>query len=131
MSRSSARRAQVDPLAAVVAVAVVCFAVGAYATVRADALRPTDDDTPAEQVLADAVDAATAQGSVVVEPEHVDTTGVAPDGYEVTVAVTASDGEWVAGPTPPPDATTATRVVPVRVAPKTVRPGRLTVEVWA
>lgn len=130
MSRSSARRAQVDPLAAVLAVAVVCFAVGAYATVRADALPPLDDHTPADQVLADTVDAATAQGSAVVEPQHVDTTGVAPDGYEVAVTVTAGEREWVAGPTPPPDATTATRQIPVRLAPDTVRPGRLTVEVW-
>ncbi|MFB6270548.1 MAG: hypothetical protein ABEH83_11420 [Halobacterium sp.] len=131
MSRSSARRAQVEPLAAVVAVAVVCFAVGAYATVRADVLGPTTQDAPADQVLADAVDAATGAGSVVVAPTKLDIEDVAPEGYTAAVTVTAGDREWTAGPSPPPDTATATKQVPVRVAPDTVRPGRLTVEVWS
>lgn len=130
MSRSSAREAQVEPLPALVAVTVVCLAVGTFATVRADVLPVTSDGGPADAVLADAVDAATPPDSVVVEPDRLDAAAVGPTGYEVAVSVTAGDREWTAGPSPPPDATAASQRVPVRVDAGRVRPGRLTVEVW-
>lgn len=132
MSRSSAREAQVEPLPALVAVAVVCLALGSYATVRADVLPVVDSDAPADAVLADAVDEAAPPDAVVVEPDSLDAAGVSPSGYEVAVTVTAGDREWTAGrASPPPDAATASTRVPVRVDACSVRPGRLTVEVWS
>ena len=132
MSRSSARRAQVEPLPALVAVAVVCLAVGAYGVVRLRVLPASDGGAPAEQVLADAVDASTADGELVVEPPRLDAANTAPPGYEVTVTVTAANREWTAGASnPPPGAATASEPVPVRTRSGRVVPGRFVVEVWA
>ncbi|WP_353635170.1 hypothetical protein ABSL23_07070 [Halobacterium sp. NMX12-1] len=130
MSRSSAREAQVEPLPALVAVAVVCLAVGAFATVRADVLPVGASDAPTDEVLSDAVDAASPTGSVVVSPARLDA-AISPDGYAVNVTVTADDREWTAGEQPPPDAASASQRVPVRVADGRTEPGRLTVAVWS
>jgi len=130
MSHSSAREAQVEPLPALVAVAVVCLAVGAFATVRADVLPVAASDAPADDVLSDAVDAASPTGSVVVAPARLDTPS-SPDGYAVNVTVTAGDREWAAGGQPPPDAATASQRVPVRTADGRTDPGTLTVAVWS
>jgi hypothetical protein len=132
MSRSSARRAQVEPVAALVAVAVLGLAIGAYATVRADVLPGPESDAPSNAVLDETVDAATPSGAVAVNPRAFDVDSVAPDGYEVAVTITAGDSEWARGAEqPPPDTTADTRRVPVRVAPGKIRPGRITVEVWS
>ncbi|GAA0282826.1 DUF7285 family protein [Halobacterium noricense] len=130
MSRSPAREAQVEPLPALVAVAVVCLAVGAFATVRADVLPVATGDAPTDEVLSDAVEAASPADTVVVVPERLDAS-VTPEGYEVNVTVTVGDREWAAGEQPPPDAATASQRVPVRVEEGRTRPGRLTVEVWS
>jgi len=130
MSRSSARRAQVEPVAAVVAVLALCLAVAAYGAVSAGVLPERTSTAPAERVLDDAVDAATPAGSVVVSPSHL-SESVAPAGYDATLRLTAGERSWTAGPAEPPsDAASATRRVPVRVANGDARPGRLTVEVW-
>lgn len=130
MSRSSAREAQVEPLPALVAVAVVCLAVGAFATVRADVLPVATSDAPTDEVLSDAVEAASPTGSVVVTPQRLDA-AISPDGYAANVTVTAGDREWTAGGQPPPDAATASQRVPVRVAEGRTEPGTLTVAVWS
>ncbi|MFB6072325.1 MAG: hypothetical protein ABEJ88_05080 [Halobacterium sp.] len=131
MSRSSARRAQVEPLPALVGVLAVCLAVGAYAAVSAGVLSGSGGGPPADAVLADAVDAATPRGSSVVAPRTATTRGILPAGYEAAVTVTAGDREWTAGSSdPPPGAAAASTLAPVRVAPGRVRPGRVTVEVW-
>ncbi|WP_232687339.1 DUF7285 family protein [Halobacterium zhouii] len=132
MSRSSARRAQVEPLPALAAVAVVCLAVGAYGAVRLDVLPESENGAPAEQVLVDAVDAATADGDVVVDPSRLESQAVTPRGYAVAVTVTASGREWTAGASNPPSgAATASRPVPIRTRSGRVVPGRFVVEVWA
>jgi hypothetical protein len=132
MSRSSARKAQVEPVAALVAVAVLGLAVGAYATVRADVLPGAERDAPANAVLAETVDAATTSGAVAVSPSTLEVDSVAPAGYEVSVTITAGDSEWTRGAEhPPPDAASDSRRVPVRVAPGQIRPGRVTVVVWS
>ena len=130
MSRSSARRAQVEPLPALVAVAVLCLAVGGYASIRVGVVPVGGSGAPADAVLSDTVDAASEPGSVVVIPG--DLTAVAPSGYEAAVTVTAGDREWSTGTrSPPAGAATASRRVPVRLSPGRVRPGRIVVEVWA
>lgn len=131
MSRSSARRAQVEPLPALVAVTVLCLAVGTYATVRADVGFGTGGTAPADAVLEETVDSALPTGAAVVDPTGIDPSTLGPSDYEVAVTVRADGREWSMGPSsPPPDAATATRQVPVRVAAGVVRPGRITVEVW-
>lgn len=130
MSRSSARRAQVEPVAAVVAVLALCLALAAYGAVGERVLPERGGSAPAAQVLDDAVGAATPAGSVVVSPTRL-AGGVAPAGYRVHVRLTAGERAWTAGASdPPPAAASAARRVPVRTAPGDVRPGELTVEVW-
>lgn len=130
MSRSSGRRAQVEPVAAVVAVLALCLAIAAYGSVRGSVLPAADGPAPADQVLGDAVDAATPAGSVVASPARL-TGGVAPVGYEVSIRLTAGDRAWTAGArNPPPAAASASRRVPVRLNPGEVQPGQLTVAVW-
>lgn len=132
MSRSSARRAQVEPVPAVVAVLALCLAIAAYGSVRAGVL-PADNEegAPATQVLDDVDDAATPNGSLVVAPERLSVEPV-PAGHEATVRLEAGGRNWTAGASDPPaGASTAARPVPVRVESGAVRPGRLTVVVWA
>jgi hypothetical protein len=130
MSRSSARRAQVEPVAAVVAVLALCLALAAYGAVSAGVLPRRGGPAPADQVLDDAVDAATTEGGVVVWPSRL-SGDVVPGGYEASVRLSAGEQTWTAGvDSPPPDAASASRRVPVRVGPGKVRPGRFNVEVW-
>lgn len=130
MSRWSARRAQVEPVAAVVAVLALCLAVAAYGVVSAGVLPERGASAPAEQVLDDAVEAATPSGSVVVSPSRL-AGGVAPTGYVARLRLVAGERTWTAGSDdPPPEAESATRRVPVRVPSGDVQPGRLTVAVW-
>lgn len=130
MSRSSARRAQVEPVAAVVAVLALCLAIAAYGVVSAGVLPDSKSSAPASQVLDAAADAASTEGSVVVSPSRL-SADVAPVGYEAALRLSADDRTWTAGASdPPPEAASASRRVPVRVGPGDVVPGRLTVEVW-
>jgi len=129
MSRSRERRAQVEPVAAVVAVLALCLALVAYGAVGESVVPTPGASAPADQVLDDAVDAATPPGSVVVSPSRLE--AVAPAGYETGVRLVAGERTWTAGASdPPPEAASASRRVPVRVGPDDVVPGRLTVEVW-
>jgi hypothetical protein len=120
----------VEPVAAVAAVLALCLAVAAYAAVTETALPGRTASAPAGQVLADAADAASMEGDVVVSPDRL-TGAVAPTGYAASVELGTADRSWTAGAgDPPPRAASASRRVPVRVAPGDVRPGRLTVAVW-
>jgi hypothetical protein len=120
----------VEPVAAVVAVLALCLALAAYGAVSAGVLPDTAKSAPVDQVLDDAVDAATTPGSVVVSPTRLTGT-VAPTGYEASLRLAAGEHSWRAGASDsPPEAASASRQVPVRVDPGQVRPGRLTVAVW-
>lgn len=132
MSHSSARRAQVEPLPALIAVAVVCLAISAYAGVTSNVLPEQSRYVPSEQVLADAIDEATPAGQIVVEPSLLDSISVAPAGFEMSVTVLAGDNMWRAGATnPPPNAEIASELVPIRIHPGEVVPGRFIVKVWS
>lgn len=130
MSRSSAREAQTEPLAALAAVLVVGLAVGLYADAMA-AVEPA----PAEGATADAVlqsvyDAITEDGAA--RPGRVPAaTAAGPPGRDVNVTLSAGGRTWRSGPTPPSDAADADRRTPVRLDRWTVRPGRLQVVVWS
>jgi hypothetical protein len=129
MSRSSERRAQVEPLAALVAVAILGIGLGLYAGTVETATPPDRERTTAEAALV-AVVSELRTGSVVVPGRVEDTGAVAPEGYRMQVSVRAADRDWRDGPRPPTEAQTATRTLPVRVGPEAVVPGRLRVEVW-
>lgn len=129
MSRSSARRGQVEPLAALVAV----FALGAGLAVYAGGV---DERLPAQSPA----DPDPTLGSVeqtigvggVVEPSRLSAArDAAPPGHELNVTLTTADHRWETGPAPPATARSATARVSVRVEPGRVRPGRLTVRVWS
>jgi len=132
MSRSSVRRAQVEPLPALVAVTVLCLALGTYGAVRADVVPDSGRAAPTDAVLSETVDAAPPTDAVVVDPTGIDPSTVGPPGYDVAVTVKADGRQWTLGPaSPPPDAATASQQVPVQVAPGDVHPGRVTVAVWS
>ncbi|WP_132057429.1 DUF7285 family protein [Halorussus amylolyticus] len=134
MSRWSGR-AQVEPLAALVAVFAVGLAVSAYAGVL-DAALPTPDRDVAEPTGQRVERAVTDAG--VVEPDRLaDGLHAGPDGYRLNLTLAADGETWREGPPVPdradaPDALdTAEFVVSVRVGPGRVQPGRLRVAVWS
>ncbi|MFC5970636.1 hypothetical protein ACFPYI_04755 [Halomarina salina] len=139
MSRSSARRGQVEPVAALVALAVVCAALSLYAGVLGDTLAVTggsSSDPTAESVADRARGHLTPAG--VADPDRLDgVPGTAPDGYRLNATLACRDagagtgGEWTVGPAPPSTAERAVVPVSVRVAPGRVRPCRLAVVVWS
>lgn len=128
MSRSSGR-AQVEPVAALVAVAVVSLALGLYAGVLDSASPGQQERHVPETALAAVEDRIAPAG--VVRPERVPGAPAAgPTDYETNVSVTADDRQWTAGPGPPATAGNASRRVSVRAAPARVVAGRLRVAVW-
>lgn len=127
MSRSSARRGQTEPLAALAAVFAVGIAVSLYAGAVPDLVeRP---DGAAETTLSRVYRNATTAG-VVVPGDLPDARSAGPPGKNVNVTLTAGPVELASGPTRPPDAANATRPVGVRVEEGDVEPGRLSVGVW-
>ncbi|MFB6094006.1 MAG: hypothetical protein ABEJ77_03600 [Halanaeroarchaeum sp.] len=121
---SSARRGQVDPIPALVAVSVLVAAIGVYATVFRSV--PLDRDRPvAERVLSVTVAAATEAGVLDPQALAVDP----PRGYAVAVVVRASDRTWRRGPSPPEGAETATAPVLVRTE-RGESVGRVRVWAW-
>ncbi|MFB6105487.1 MAG: hypothetical protein ABEJ70_00800 [Halobacteriaceae archaeon] len=126
MSRSSGR-GQVEPLAALAALAVLGVTLsawaGAFAAVRPDP--PERDVAPA--TLQRSVERLRSNGSV--RPGRLDLVDP-PTGYRLNATLRAAGRRWSRGPTPPTDAGAAGRTVPVRVAATRVRPGRLRVVVW-
>lgn len=130
MSAPASPRGQVEPTAALVATAAVVVAVGLYATVLADAVpRPGRD--LAEPTLSAVRDRLTADVGGVADPEALRSSLAAgPDGFAVNATLVADGRRFSAGPTPPPGADVAVEPIPVRLAPKRVRAGRLTVRVW-
>jgi len=130
VSRSSARRGQTEPLAALAAVLVLGLALGTYADALAAAEPTQSEPATAEATLQRATDAVTADGAAL--PGRLgDASAVAPDGYRLNVTLAADDRRWSAGPTPPAGAPDADRRTPVRTGRWSVSPGRLRVVVWA
>lgn len=129
MSRSSRRRAETEPLVALVAAFAVAAGLATYAGVL-DASLPSDTDRDVATPTLDRAYAALAPTGVVepgrLSPDAVD----GPEGYRVRISVAADGSGWHAGPDPPPDADAASRPIAVRVAPGENRPGTLTAEVW-
>lgn len=142
------RRGQSEPLAALVAVSLVCLVVSAYVVLMTDIVGTTGTERSAGEPTADALwqdvsdEAIFDAGTPIrddVDPETL------PEGYNVAVTVTYVDGNGEtkqiaretfdttgtpASTTVPDDAERVSRTVTVRVGPGDKRPGTFTVEVW-
>lgn len=139
MSPSSARdgspatdRGQVEPVAALVALAVVCAALSVYAGVLDGVLTSTltTDDGTAEQV-ADRVRERVAPAGVADPRRLHSATRATPGGHRLNATLACREQSWSVGPSPPTGASRVREPVSVRVAPGEVRPCRLAVVVWS
>lgn len=126
---SPVRRGQVEPLAALVAVLAVGFALALYVDALAAARPP-----PTESGVADAtlprVRAAVTDGSVARPELLADAVERGPEGHDVNVTLSTDERTWTAGPVAPAEAPNASRPVGVRRAPGRIEPGLLRVVVW-
>lgn len=129
MPRSSAREGQIEPLAALAAVAVVGIAFAIYAGVLQSSL-PGESQRNVAEDAADRVEATLSTGGVV-RMERLEAGGAAgPDGYRLNVTLEVDGKETAAGPAAPETADLASRRVSVREGTGRVTPGRLEVRVW-
>jgi len=128
MSHSS-DRGQTEPLAALVAVAVMALALGLYAGVL-DAELPGQQERQVAETALSAVEDHVATAGVVRPGRTADSPAAGPTGYETRVVLTTDDDRWTGGPSPPDGARRASERVSVHVGPSRVVPGRLTVVVW-
>jgi hypothetical protein len=141
-------RGQSEPLAALVAVSLVCLVVSAYVVLLTDVVRTAGTERSVSEPTADAVwqeistDRMVDAGVAMRERIHPKTL---PEGYNVAVTVSYIDGngnekrieratfdesgEYTAL-SDPDRAERVTRAVTVRVGPGDKRPGQFTVEVW-
>ncbi|RXK48484.1 DUF7285 family protein [Halorientalis pallida] len=129
MSRSSGRRGQVEPLAAIVAVFALGVGLTVYAGAVDDALPGTEPRNVAQPTLSAVEDTVETAG--VVRPGRLDgTKSAAPAGRRLNVTLTAGDRRWSRGTSPPDSAQLASTRVSVGLESGRVQPGRLTVRVW-
>jgi hypothetical protein len=131
MSRSSARRAQIEPLAALATVFVLASALTVYAVGLESAL-PTADQRDRDLAAA-AIERVSDRVVVggVAKPDRLAANGtLRRSGHHLRVTLRAGNDTWTAGPAAPPTADVATERVSVRRWPGRVDPGVLRVEVW-
>lgn len=153
MSRSSTSdRGQTEPLAALVAVAVLAIAMGVYAAYVTDALPDGSERAVEEPTMNQVWDEISAGGAYDegTDLESAVPRGALPGGFSVYVSVTELDedgsevlawavfdnrepipkGELDADFEPPEDARVAERSIPIRKAPGEITTGKLRVIVW-
>lgn len=141
-------RGQSEPLAALVAVSLVCLAVSSYVVLFTDIVGTTGSDRAVGDTAADKIwDQLSTDGLVEADTSVRTTVGPAtlPEGYNVAVTVTYVDGngkrksvlhqtfDRSGAPqslSVPEDAKRIERPATVRVGPGDKRPGAFVVEVW-
>lgn len=128
MQRSSGRKGQVEPFAALAAVVALGAAFALYAGAYGS-LSPAADPSDAALTEWTRVEYALRTDGVL-SPQGFSELPAPPTGHHRYVWLHVANSTWTRGPSPPARATTHTEFVPVRVAPGTVRPGRLRVVVW-
>lgn len=131
MSLSSASRAQMAPLVALVSIFVVVTVVMLYTGIIGDVRPSSATRDMARPGLERAVQAVSTGG--IARPSSVDgdlLQTVRPAGFRARVTIEVGDQRWSAGDTPPGTADVAARVLPVRVEPDAVRIGRIRVVIW-
>lgn len=133
--RRSSGRGGTEPLAALVAVAVVCSAVSLYAGILPVPPSADPKSEAAERLLDRVYGRVTETG--VVHPGRLDgllqSEGRWQGQWRVNVSVRSGTAMWRHGPSPPTEAgsvESVTRRVSVRHPLGRVRPGRLRVVVW-
>lgn len=129
MSRWSTRKAQIEPLAALVALFAVCAGLTAYASVLHTTVGSPAGRNVAEPTL-ERVQHASSDDGVVRPSRLARGLNAGPDGHGVNLTLKTDGAEWHAGPDRPPSADVASRTVSVRLEPGRVRAGRLKVAVW-
>lgn len=128
MSLSWERRGQVEPLAALAAVAALGLVLALYAGVL-ETTTPTPEPEVEDAALLRTVGAL--RTGAILDPEAVGrAAAAAPRGYRLRVTVRAANRTWSGGPEPPGDTVSAARVAPVRISRGTAVSGRVRVEVW-
>lgn len=150
VAANRSRRAQTEPLPALVAITLVCLAISVYSGVHTDALSRLDSDRDVSRATGDRIWTDVTQSGVVYEDvslEDAIRVNSLPQGYTVAVevSVVGRDGrnQTIARETfgpdgrirdhsvqPPERANRYERQVSVQRAPGTVRPGSLAVVVW-
>ena len=146
--RRRRRRGQSEPLAALVAVSLVCLAVSSYVVLFTDTVGTTGSDRAVGEPTADRLwDQLSTDGLVEADTSVRAAIGpeTLPKGYNVAVTVTYVDGngkrksvlhqtfDRSGTPTPltvPEDSERIERPATVRVGPGDKRPGQFVVEVW-
>ncbi|SDF16725.1 DUF7285 family protein [Halorientalis regularis] len=129
MSRSSARRGQVEPVAAIAAVFALGVGLTIYAGAVDDALPGTEPRNVAQPTLSAVEDAVETSG--VIRPDRLSRVqSAAPAGRRLNVTLTAGDRRWTRGASPPESAQRASARVSIALGSGRVQPGRLTVRVW-
>jgi hypothetical protein len=131
MSPSSASRAQMAPLVALVSVFGVVTVVMLYTGILGDVSQSPPSRDVARPGLERAVTELSSGG--VVRPNSLEEgllAAIRPDGYTARVTIEAGDQRWSVGPSPPETADVAARVVPVRVNADMVRIGRIRIVIW-
>ncbi|WP_336328175.1 DUF7285 family protein [Halovenus sp. HT40] len=141
-------RGQSEPLAALIAVSLVCLVVSTCVVLLAKTAETSGTDRAVVEPTADAVwqaisDDGMFDAGTTIKQEI--SPGTLPEGYNVAVTVSYIDGNGErtsvdseafdssgepASLSVPEDAEQVTRAVTVRVGPGDKRPGQLTVEVW-
>lgn len=131
MPHSSPHKAQVEPVAALAAVLALTAVMGIATGVVGDAIPDRTESPPTDVTLTRIVQ--TLSSGSVLDPLRLtdDLLGiVAPHGYTLHVTIRVDDRIFTAGPSPPSDAPTSTRSVPVRLD-RGVAPGRIQVVLWS
>lgn len=143
----SADRGQSEPLAALVSVAAVCFAVSLYAGVVTDIVPKTGSDRTVGEPAADSIWQEISENEIYDSRTDIETAltqSSLPQGYHVAIEVTVVDGGSLAtvgsaqfdetgtaaATESPEESEVIERPVSVRLPSGEIRPGRLTVEVW-
>jgi hypothetical protein len=130
VSRSSTRKGQTEPTAALVAVFAVCVGIGLYAGSLDGVLAGDDRSRAVAEPTLGRVHGALSPDGVTDPASLTDALDAGPDGYHLAVSLAANGDRWRVGPAAPETAATAARPVSVRVAPGVVVAGTLRVEVW-
>lgn len=144
----ASERGQSEPLAALVAVSLVCLAVSSYVVLFTDTLGTTGSDRAVSEPTADRVWQQLSTDAMVEADVPVQSAlgpDTLPEGYNVAVRITyiGHDGRRQAvidqqfgrsgvatSLTVPADTERTERPVTVRLGPGDKRPGRFVVEVW-
>lgn len=132
MSRSSDRRAQTDPLVALVAILAVVAGSGLYMATFSTLPTASPDRNWAGPALERA--SATLTEGTIVDPSQLNQTladSVVPSARAVRIVIESENRTWSTEPvTSDGDRDIAARLVPIRIGPDSIRLGRLRVAVW-